>query len=83
MESNRVEYLHPFYLPFTILLLELKESRYECLINNGALRYAVDTTLLSPSTTSLNAMISLCEVHCIQYVEYCDTFLYHQIHEIS
>ena len=47
------------------LLLEIKESGYGCHINNtfvGALGYADDVTLLSPSIRGLNAMISLCEV---------------------
>ena len=46
------------------LLLELKRSGYGCHINNtfvGALCYANDVTLLSPSIRDLNAMISLCE----------------------
>ena len=47
------------------LLLELYGSGYGCYINNifvGALCYADDVTLLSPSIRGLNAMISLCEV---------------------
>ena len=43
------------------LLLELKRSGYGCHINNtfiGALCYADDVTLLSPSIRGLNAMIS-------------------------
>ena len=47
------------------LYLELKGSGYGCHINNtfvGALCYADDVTLLSPSIRGLNAMISLCEV---------------------
>ena len=44
------------------LLLELNRSGYGCHINNifvGALCYADDVTLLSPSIGGLNAMISL------------------------
>ena len=47
------------------LLLEVKGSGNGCHINNtivGALCYADDVTLLSPSIRGLNAMISLCEV---------------------
>ena len=47
------------------LLLKLKGSGYGCHIINtfvGALCYADDVTLLSPSIRGLNAMISLCEV---------------------
>ena len=47
------------------LLLELKGSGYRFHINNifvGALCYADDITLLSPSIRGLNAMITLCEV---------------------
>ena len=46
------------------LLLELKESGYGCHIDItfvGALYYADDVTLISPSIRVLNAMISLCE----------------------
>ena len=45
--------------------MELKGSGYRCHINNtfvGALGFADDVTLLSPSISGLNAMISLCEV---------------------
>ena len=47
------------------LLLELKGSGYRCQINNifvGALCYADDVTLLSPSIRGLNALITLCKV---------------------
>ena len=47
------------------LLLNLKGSSYGCHINNtfvGALCYADDVTLLSPSIAGLNAKICLCEV---------------------
>ena len=47
------------------LFLELKRSGYGCHINNtfvGALCYADDVALLSPSIRGLNDMISLCEV---------------------
>ena len=47
------------------LLLELEGSDYGCHINItflGALSYADDVTLLSPSIRGLNTMISLCEV---------------------
>ena len=45
--------------------MELKGSGYGCHINNmfvGALGYADDVTLLSPSIRGLNAMITLREV---------------------
>lgn len=52
------------------LLVTLKDSGYGCHINKtfmGALSYADDITLLSPSLTGLNAMLKMCAIFALEF----------------
>lgn len=52
------------------LLLELKSSGYGCYIGNtftGALAYADDIVLLSPSLYGMQKMLNICETYSKQY----------------
>ena len=67
MVSNKEMFSHQFriiYIYMDELILRLKNSRFGCRINSlyvGALSYADDLTLISPSVQGLQNMITVCE----------------------
>ena len=52
------------------LLYDLKDSGYGCYVKNiflGALSYADDITLVSPSIRGLNKMLKICEIFSVKF----------------
>ena len=59
-----------FTLYMDQLLLRLKDRGYGCHIGNvfyGALSYADDVILLSPTLCGMNQMLSICELYGVEY----------------